>query len=48
MKNKSPLVLLVALILIAAVVYVLKTQKFSKKDLTDFAIKDTSIVTKIF
>jgi hypothetical protein len=48
MKNKSPLILLVAIILIAAVVYVLKTQKFSKKELTDFAIKDTSIVTKIF
>jgi len=48
MKNKIPVIVLASLILIAAVVYLIKTQKFSKKELSNFAIKDTSLVTKIF
>jgi hypothetical protein len=48
MKNKTPLIILVSLIVVALFVYLYKTQKFTKKELSDFAIKDTSIVTKIF
>jgi hypothetical protein len=48
MKNKTPLIILVALIVVALAVYFVKTRTFSKKELTDFAINDTSVVTKIF
>jgi hypothetical protein len=48
MKNKAPFIILASLLLIAAFVYLVKTQKLSKKDLANFAVEDTSAVTKIF
>ena len=49
MKNKLVLVIFLIFIIIASVVYLNANKKGTiKKELSDFALKDTSLVTKIF
>ncbi|MBI5538796.1 MAG: DUF4340 domain-containing protein [Bacteroidia bacterium] len=48
MKNKLVLIIFLIFLIIAAVVYFTQQKGTTKKELTDFAVKDTALVTKIF
>ncbi len=48
MKNKLVLIILLIFVIVAAIVYFTRDNGTVKKELSDFAVKDTASVTKIF
>lgn len=48
MKNKLVLIIFLIFLIIASLVYFTQNKGTTKKELTDFAVKDTALVTKIF
>ncbi len=48
MKNKLVLIILLIFVIVAAIVYFTRENGTVKKELSDFAVKDTAAVTKIF